>query len=249
MNPLDSRRAFLFLWDRRCYVVLVDNGRVVERELSRLGRWRVDLPDPFLRVWLEDHAHYDPFLKAWWVGTALVRELMEKLDGGGSFALFKSEPWPHNDPTVTANPPGLLDTILRLLSAVSPSRREKLAKAIAVAAHPDGDDKYRPPAADALAYLSGDVLKFVRSNADQDTLWTLLLLHGLSLPTPATPPVAANSRNAPVASPVTEAEQQTGTDAKARRTECWNCGRKFVPTRSDARYCSPACRQAAYRRR
>ena len=30
---------------------------------------------------------------------------------------------------------------------------------------------------------------------------------------------------------------------------CARCGRRFLATRSDARYCSPACRQKAYRRR
>jgi hypothetical protein len=31
--------------------------------------------------------------------------------------------------------------------------------------------------------------------------------------------------------------------------ECYFCGEDFTPSRSDARYCSPACRQAAYRER
>lgn len=30
---------------------------------------------------------------------------------------------------------------------------------------------------------------------------------------------------------------------------CERCGRNFEPKRADARYCSPRCRQAAYRRR
>jgi hypothetical protein len=30
---------------------------------------------------------------------------------------------------------------------------------------------------------------------------------------------------------------------------CARCGESFTPPRSDARYCSPACRQAAYRER
>lgn len=36
--------------------------------------------------------------------------------------------------------------------------------------------------------------------------------------------------------------------ARADR-ECVGCGSTFTPARSDARYCSPACRQRAYRRR
>jgi len=34
-----------------------------------------------------------------------------------------------------------------------------------------------------------------------------------------------------------------------RRTECGSCGAMFTPPRSDGRYCSPACRQSAYRKR
>jgi hypothetical protein len=36
---------------------------------------------------------------------------------------------------------------------------------------------------------------------------------------------------------------------ETRRRPCPVCGRDFVPPRSDARTCSPACRQKAYRRR
>jgi hypothetical protein len=38
---------------------------------------------------------------------------------------------------------------------------------------------------------------------------------------------------------------------RARRTDltCEHCGTVFTPPRSDGRYCSPACRQKAYRRR
>lgn len=31
--------------------------------------------------------------------------------------------------------------------------------------------------------------------------------------------------------------------------QCWNCRHSFLATRSDARYCSNRCRQAAYRAR
>ena len=31
--------------------------------------------------------------------------------------------------------------------------------------------------------------------------------------------------------------------------DCCQCGRPFMPSRSDAKYCSAACRQAAYRKR
>lgn len=34
-----------------------------------------------------------------------------------------------------------------------------------------------------------------------------------------------------------------------RALTCWNCGSTMLATRSDARYCSNACRQAAYRER
>jgi hypothetical protein len=34
-----------------------------------------------------------------------------------------------------------------------------------------------------------------------------------------------------------------------RKRNCVCCGREFLPPRSDARTCSPACRQRAYRRR
>jgi hypothetical protein len=34
-----------------------------------------------------------------------------------------------------------------------------------------------------------------------------------------------------------------------RRATCETCGETFTPTRSDSRYCSPACRQKAYRER
>ena len=37
-------------------------------------------------------------------------------------------------------------------------------------------------------------------------------------------------------------------EARQSRT-CETCGRPFVPRRADAKRCSPACRQAAYRRR
>jgi hypothetical protein len=45
-----------------------------------------------------------------------------------------------------------------------------------------------------------------------------------------------------------------GADAIARRVEptereCVVCAERFTPARSDARYCSPACRQDAYRKR
>ena len=34
-----------------------------------------------------------------------------------------------------------------------------------------------------------------------------------------------------------------------RRRACRTCGRTYVPPRADGRYCSPACRQRAYRQR
>jgi hypothetical protein len=37
--------------------------------------------------------------------------------------------------------------------------------------------------------------------------------------------------------------------ALLRRRRCGQCGEEFTPPRSDARYCSPACRQKAYRTR
>jgi hypothetical protein len=36
---------------------------------------------------------------------------------------------------------------------------------------------------------------------------------------------------------------------KSTPTACASCGETFTPQRSDARYCSPACRQRAYRER
>jgi hypothetical protein len=36
---------------------------------------------------------------------------------------------------------------------------------------------------------------------------------------------------------------------KRPRARCAQCGRKFGPVRSDARYCSNRCRQAAHRQR
>ena len=36
---------------------------------------------------------------------------------------------------------------------------------------------------------------------------------------------------------------------KARATVCEECGAGFTPSRSDGRYCSPAHRQKAYRKR
>jgi hypothetical protein len=35
----------------------------------------------------------------------------------------------------------------------------------------------------------------------------------------------------------------------SRNARCPSCGQLFLPLRSDARYCSPRCRQAAYRSR
>lgn len=35
----------------------------------------------------------------------------------------------------------------------------------------------------------------------------------------------------------------------SRNATCRDCGEEFTPARSDAAYCSPACRQRAYRRR
>jgi hypothetical protein len=52
--------------------------------------------------------------------------------------------------------------------------------------------------------------------------------------------------------------QQAGDEARQRReptarvngdTTCAHCGRAFVPFRSDMKYCSQSCRQAAYHRR
>lgn len=37
--------------------------------------------------------------------------------------------------------------------------------------------------------------------------------------------------------------------AAERRTDCAECGETFTPARSDAKYCSGACRQRAYRKR
>jgi site-specific DNA recombinase len=37
--------------------------------------------------------------------------------------------------------------------------------------------------------------------------------------------------------------------SRARQKVCEVCGSEFVATRSDAKTCSPKCRQAAYRRR
>jgi hypothetical protein len=37
--------------------------------------------------------------------------------------------------------------------------------------------------------------------------------------------------------------------ARRRQTACSTCGTEFTPPRADGRYCSPACRQKAYRTR
>jgi hypothetical protein len=37
--------------------------------------------------------------------------------------------------------------------------------------------------------------------------------------------------------------------ATRERVTCKHCGQPFVPKRDDARYCSAACKQAAYRQR
>ena len=39
------------------------------------------------------------------------------------------------------------------------------------------------------------------------------------------------------------------TDRRKRNRQCMNCGKPFAALRMDARTCSPACRQAAYRYR
>ena len=36
---------------------------------------------------------------------------------------------------------------------------------------------------------------------------------------------------------------------KRKNTECQQCGDTFTPDRSDAKYCSAACKQRAYRQR
>lgn len=50
-----------------------------------------------------------------------------------------------------------------------------------------------------------------------------------------------------------EAKRKRQLRADARRwrssTNCDECGERFVPSRTDARYCSGACRQKAYRHR
>jgi hypothetical protein len=42
--------------------------------------------------------------------------------------------------------------------------------------------------------------------------------------------------------------RQKRTDVRGTR-QCESCGETFEPTRTDARFCSPACRQRTYRRR
>lgn len=39
------------------------------------------------------------------------------------------------------------------------------------------------------------------------------------------------------------------TDVRGVKRPCALCGERFDPARNDARFCSPACRQKAYRRR
>jgi len=41
----------------------------------------------------------------------------------------------------------------------------------------------------------------------------------------------------------------TASERVGRRIACTGCGREFAPSRSDARWCSSACRQRAYRQR
>lgn len=44
-------------------------------------------------------------------------------------------------------------------------------------------------------------------------------------------------------------QRQRERRARERRTDCETCGETFTPARSDAKYCSDACRQKAYRER
>jgi hypothetical protein len=44
-------------------------------------------------------------------------------------------------------------------------------------------------------------------------------------------------------------EQRRRTGRHAHERTCTQCEQTFTSTRGDARYCSPACRQRAYRRR
>lgn len=43
-------------------------------------------------------------------------------------------------------------------------------------------------------------------------------------------------------------EQRRMERRRLNARNCEECGRKFTPTRSDARFCSNACRQKSYRR-
>ena len=56
-------------------------------------------------------------------------------------------------------------------------------------------------------------------------------------------------RSAPMARPVVRARGPSEGEAKMWIVACATCGEQFAPKRSDAVYCSAACKQKAYERR
>jgi hypothetical protein len=109
---------------------------------------------------------------------------------------------------------------------------EKADKIRAVIDHPATGETEVEAVRNALERVEAkrEALRPTRNADVTAKTWPLRLKIPVTLKTPVTPDVTARARS--------EAE-----------TLCLGCSKAFVPGRSDARYCSNACRQKAYRKR
>lgn len=106
-------------------------------------------------------ARWDPSAKCWWVEIWLHKEIVDLFTESGYEVLGDlpgkpkdpPKPPPPKEPPPPKNMP-LVAAVNTLFKAVSPERHHRLARAIAVAAHPDGDGPNRPAAADDLVLIA-----------------------------------------------------------------------------------------------
>jgi len=115
----------------------------------RGGRLEIRLAyDPYTqeRLRLAVGARWSPEAKTWWAQPFMRDAVRATLEGCGYQVVDTDRPAPR-----AVSVAGAVDLVL---NAVSSARRSRLARALAVAAHADGDGADRPPAADELVRVA-----------------------------------------------------------------------------------------------
>jgi hypothetical protein len=105
-------------------------------------------------------------------------------------------------------------------------------------------DVDRAAAEQMLQQRTGDLLE---DDADDDD--EARAIAGILAGTPAAAVTRETGTPPPAVTPETPGVTANGQAETASRNTCAGCGQAFTPTRSDAKYCKPACRVADHRRR